>query len=428
MKVFTIAPEIVSGGTAPPNMEDPFFRIMLSLPPHLRQFACTSKYAEANRPLIDFLNQNKVIIKINSFDRLGADAVVYGGLSRLYQKHSQDIQQKMYDNGTQFLYYWDYREDPGVAEDTPRNGDFMFYPSETQMFLFFSGAKYNWVNGAAEAGINPHGAQAAAVGLVRSYPLTREAFLQKIGLENDKKALRLRLEEEMGIKLNPDLPILTHFMDHQLDPTNAAKGLVALSQKFNVLVKDLAWLWDNSDTKIYQEMLKGPNIYICQKHSGLLNNLMKFAADYLLLSCLSGTTVTAVMQGFKVIPIYTQHISYDARVTFSQRPPQTFTHQMRSINRALPLKIMDNISPLCIEATNMICERLGDEDYWHRYDEAMPEVQKSVFGRYLMDEAALKRIGAFVVRLVQTGTLVPDGADLRPIPHHPLHTAHAALL
>lgn len=179
MKIFTIAPELSNGIHYPDIVKDPFFRIMLSLPPHLRQFACSAKYAEANQPTIDFLNQNNVRIKINQFERLGPMAIVYGGASRYIYPHSKDICQKMRENGTQFLYYCDFGEDIGANSEKPDKGDFVFYPSETHLFCWFSDAKFNWVNGAAEAGINPLGAQATAVGLMRGLPLNFDSFVKE---------------------------------------------------------------------------------------------------------------------------------------------------------------------------------------------------------------------------------------------------------
>lgn len=212
-----------------------------------------------------------------------------------------------------------------------------------------------------------------------------------------------------------------------MNPKDAAKGLSALSRHANILIKGLAWHGAGFEDTIYQESLNGPNIYWCHKHSGRLNNLIRFSADFLLPGCFSGFVVTSLMLGLKIVPVYTRHIAFDTRVLFSKRP-HTFTRQMRSIWRTIPLKIMDNIAPICIEATDMILEHIHNTEYWQRYDEALPQVQKAVFGRYLLDEAAVQRAGAFVMRLVQTGELVPEGAHLAPLNTHPINCDSAALL
>jgi hypothetical protein len=268
--------------------------------------------------------------------------------------------------------------------------------------------------------INEAGGQGAVAGLVRDTPNNLDDFWREIsdGREapDKKAALRQLLQEELGVRFNPDLPLIVHFIDYHLEFGDVVRGLLALAPAANLLVKDIKW--HHIDVGDLEAELKHPNIFITNQHTAKLNHIIRFAADVLLTSCFSGFCSTSFMLGFKIIPVCTRHI-YPWQ-TFAQKKHASFAAQMRQAAVPMPLKVMDYISPINMDAPDMLAERVNDADYWRRYEEKLPQFQKDSFGRYWVDEAALGRINLFVRRLIETGSFVPEGAALRPIGSHPL--------
>jgi hypothetical protein len=58
-------------------------------------------------------------------------------------------------------------------------------------------------------------------------------------------------------------------------------------------------------------------------------------------------------------------------------------------------------------ATDLITTMLCDPQYWAKYTECLPTIQKNAFGRYLMSDNAFLYSTQFVNHLLNTGSLAP---------------------
>lgn len=428
MKVFTI----ITGSGFFITEKDPLFKIFLDLPPECCQFVYTDQHLEQFPWLsaqLDALRARNIKIVQNGFESLDANnIVVCGGYA--HKLNPTPDYEKLKEQGCQFLSYLDQTE---AVYTNLEQGDFFLYSTETQLRCSIpKGSCCTADDGAAEVYINEQGGQGAAVGLVRDIPNTFEAFWREIAGEapvgGDKRAaMRLLLEEELSVRFNPNLPLVLHFIDYHLEFNAVVKCLKALSRTANVLVKDIKW--HNIDVGDVEAALNGPNIYVTNRHyvqgervkfqnSATFNNLMRFAADFLLTSCFSGFASTSFLLGFRIIPVCTRYI-YPWQ-TFAQKKYASFASQLRKAAVPMPVKIMDYITPIYMEAPDMLLARMNDADYWRLYDEKLPQLQEAAFGRHWMDEAALEQMKPLVLRLIQTGTFVPQGAALQPISGHPL--------
>jgi len=285
------------------------------------------------------------------------------------------------------------------------------------MFLAMSGGRYSLdAQGSPEVGLRPDGGQAGAVGLLRA-----DNILE--GREEDRSVLKAKLAEIMKTDFHSKLPLVLHFLTHNTCLLELDRGLSRLGDKVNLLIKGIHWHEGLEDLK---SKAKGRYVFFFNEHSHYYNRLLRYASDFIMPACFSGAVVTPLMMGLRIIPIYTQH-TYPYFSYCRAKKPLSFTTMMRAGFTTIPLKILDYLPPICVNATDMLHERIFDYEYWKKYDQLLPQVQRAVFGRYLMGEAAVQRAKGFVFRLLQFGGFLPPEAnpkDLVSVPH-PLNAENA---
>jgi len=411
MRKFILMPELYDGyfGSAL-SLSSPLVKIMLELPPEATGFYCGRDYSAANPQLLEELSGRGVPIVYDSLDGISPDTVV---LADPAAKTSEKFA-KVKSLGAKILFYLDVTEEIGYA---PSANEFFLYTSETQMFLSMSGGRFSLdAQGSPEVGLRPDGGQAGAVGLLRGSILE--------GREEEKAVLKARLAEIMGREFHPKLPLALHFMTHHNVLADVDRGLSLLGNKVNVLIKNLDW--HGGLFKDFVSGAKGKLVFVFKQHSQEYNRLLRFASDVFMPGCFGGALPTSLMLGIRLIPVYTQHV-YASAALYQQKMLSSFSQHMRTGFLSIPVKIMDYLPPICINATDMLHDRIFDCDYWKKYDQQLPQIQRAVFGRYLLGEAALQRAKGFIVRLLQYGSFLPPNANAKDFVSvtHPLNTGNA---
>ena len=393
MRQLVISPDLYGGDSL--SLKDPFIRILMTLPPAAAAFYCQPEYARNHPELLEALRGRGLSVHLQTRAVLGANSVLLSDLrSKVLAK---DPLAEFKKAGGKVLYYVNSTEETNLI---PSADEFFIYTSELQLVSCLPGREFCLgEDETIEVGLSPEGGQGVAVGLLRADDL-RE------GLDGDKKVLRARLAELMGADINPDLPLALHFLAHQNILADVDRGLSRLGEKVGVVIKNLDW---HPGLELFKSQAAGPNVFIYRRRSQADNQLMRTAADVVLPGCFSGFFSTSLMMGLRVIPVYTQHIFIHAKA-YRRNERKSFSSVLRERHKMIPMKIMDFLTPICVEATEMLVARILDQDYWQLYQRELPVIQRSVFGRYLLGEAAVQRALSFIVRLLQTGSFVSPGS------------------
>lgn len=374
-----------------------FFNIFMSLPPEVTAFYCDSAFAREHPELMALLEEKKITVQLDSNLGLGPDSLVeVSGLQRFNPSKSYLNLQR---SGVKTIFYLAPTEELGY---NPGKDEYIFYPSEHQLFFSARGARYSPdAQGDPEVAFSPQGGQGAAIGLYRG-----ESILA--GRDDGRSALRGRLAEAAGCRFDDGRPLLYYPENYHFDPEPFTRGLAWLAGKSDIFVKDISF-----EGHLYQYPMPplpaSDHIFVYGRDQSL-NYLARYAADATMTMAFGGGLTSSVMVGARVIPIYTQRI-YPFTAQFNQRKMIGFTWHVRAYGTSLPARVMDYLTPLPLEAPELIFERMLDEEYWANYQKILPEIQRYAFGRFVYDEAAFNRARGFVIRFLQGGSLAP--ADCR---------------
>jgi len=397
------------------SLNNPFLRIMLELPPEATGFYCGREYSATNPQLLEELNGRGIPIVYDTLDGIGPGSVVVANAAVVWSPNEKLNAIKRL--GAQVIFFA-----PGTEQlyPAPQANEFYLYNSETQMFLCLSGARFSLdAQGSPEVGLLPGGGQGGAVGMLRSEHQLTDS-------EEDKFVLRARLAEILKKDFHPKLPLALHFLSHNNVQADVDRGLSRLGNKVNVLIKNLDW--HGKGFEEFKSEAKGKFVFVFNRYPAdnpfEYNRLMRYAADVILPGCFSGLLATSVMMGHRLIPVYTQHM----RPTLGTNNRISFSRGMltQASGGLIDMKILDYLPPICIEASDMLHDRIFDYEYWKKYDQQLPLIQRAVFGRYLLGEAAVQRAKGFIFRLLQFGSFIPPNANAKDLVSvsvpHPLNT------
>jgi len=149
----------------------------------------------------------------------------------------------------------------------------------------------------------------------------------------------------------------------------------------------------------------GPNIFQVSPEDyqdGDLTFLMRFAADLNLVGLFSGSFITNVMIGLPTLPVYTRTIQ-------AALPPRPFNYTVFLRNNTeLCTRLAHGLAPMDIEATETIIDRLGDKDYWERYENELPQLRQLILGDFQLGQEALDRTVFFIRRVLRVNSFNPS--------------------
>lgn len=260
-------------------------------------------------------------------------------------------------------------------------------------------------DGEPEMGIAPGGGEIAAVGL----PNATEAHLSLA--RRDRSCLKKELGDRMGVRFDPSLPLILYMTSHGLETSCLDRGLQRLARHANLIIKDRWPEYEGPDNGFNAPRpdIKGRNVHFYTDSD--LNWLMRYAADVTLANPWSGGFYTNLMLGLRLIIIFTNKMRSGITIANLGVQPQNFTQILRD-TRYLWVKTAYGLSPLNIEATEMIWDRIGDRQYWQRFDRDINRLAQGVMGRYWLGEEAARRGAMFIRRVLDRGTFRPEPAEL----------------
>lgn len=392
MRKLVLMPEV--SGTDYSRPDDLFFKIFMDLPPEVTAFYCSRDFAVANPQLINLLDEKRIRVRVNTTDGLNSESLVVVGSTERFNPSERYNEIKSL--GVKTVYYLPPTEELGHS---PEADEFIFYTSEKQLLFSAVNPKYALnEKGDLEAAITAKGGQGAAIGVWRNEDVL--AFGKK-----KRPALRKQLAELTGFSFNESLPLMFYSETYHQDPQPFNHGFLRLADKSNILIKDLSF-----ESHLFKYPLaqipKSDNIFVFDKSS--INYLARYAADVTLSIAFGGFLTTSIMIGARTIPIYTQKI-FPWASFYNERRQVSFTNHLQNSLMALPARIMDYLTPLSIENTEAILDRMNDEAYWKRYEQLLPEIHSYVFGNFAFGEKVYNRAMSFILRYLKYGSFIVDG-------------------
>lgn len=307
------------------------------------------------------------------------------------------------DQGKSHICYTHSSDDCPAAGVLSAN-DFFIATTEEMLHKFTGAGKFLCdANGSPEIGRSPEGTEAAIAGLIHISD-------KNLALgARDKSLLRQELADQLGVSFRPELPLLCYMLTYFADGRAEDKGLTRLGRYANIVIKDTSEVYtgtgaDDDEFRSAVSLAAGENIY--HTRDGKLNWLMRYAADVNLTNPLGANNLTSILLGLRQISTYTRQF-------MGVVPPQpvNFTHLLRDPRR-IQTKLAYCIAPIPIEATEMLLERIHDQDYWRRYDEQVVGVARAILGRYWVGQEALDRAVGYIVRILNRGTMTPTPQEL----------------
>ncbi len=200
---------------------------------------------------------------------------------------------------------------------------------------------------------------------------------------SSKEELHKELEEFVGQSIDKNKPIVAFFDEHQScllpDQIKATQAL-ASSEEITFIAKFFHNDW---------ELPKNAIIYPTKAHSA---NLLRFSADYVLAGFQTGTLASSLMYGLNVIPYHTNRTHHSVYKFMADNQNVILTDYKEMIKGTLFENAFNSIEnfEVNINDTQALLNRIKDANFWKNYHEKLPEIQKSLFGNYLIEGAAQK--------------------------------------
>lgn len=398
------------------NLADRMVPILESLGPSRVSVYCHESYLKHNRQLMDMIESKGFkVLAANDGDRDFTVAshhrvfLTEAGYweepipenhQSLSPRHRQIYEAQRLVNGLdkkgKLLLGYTYSLEQRPSDLSLRSGRFFMSPFE-EMFFQCIGPGTILCNrdGEPEMGWSANGAELATIG--QAHVLKKHQALGQL----DKKDLQKELQLRLGVSFKPGQPLALYWTTRGNETAAVDRGLPRLAERINLLVKTLPP--DNMGTA------SGFNTAYCRlDHPGIftsddfdLNWLLRYAADVNLLDPWSGGFYTTLMLGIRSI------IAHSTRFLEVEPPyPVNYTYFLGD-SHCLWAKVTRCLAPINIEATEMLLDRIQDQDYWLEYDRNINRIATGVLGRYWLGEEAADRAAVFIKRLLDQGTFAP---------------------
>ena len=219
-----------------------------------------------------------------------------------------------------------------------------------------------------------------------------------------KEELQQELEEFLGCSFDRSKPVVAFLQDEFCHEQQLIDGLGRLAEHVNLVVK------------------AGPRIsalsgVFAHPHKSFAPNLLRFAADYILAGYHSGTLASATMLGLQVIPYYSAMVFWGGRTKGKRARYIVYLERQRNGDN-IGVDILESLnSPVNIQDTENILERISDEGWWSQYRKRLPAAQKAIFGDYDIDHAA-EKTAQLIRRVFEKETFGEDTAAVRLRPEY----------
>ncbi|UQZ91344.1 hypothetical protein C4J81_18780 (plasmid) [Deltaproteobacteria bacterium Smac51] len=363
-------------------------------------FYCGPVKDDRQRATVEAFKKSGVEVVINNYDKalkhkfFLMDSAHKLNINSPVRPEIPGLIRKLEGEGARFIHY---THNSGFAIPNVLFGpqDYILCPSEAFLASTVGGGKFIFDgNGQPIMGKTPQGSEAVVTGLGAADFSVEQDF--------DKKAELNNAAEQLGLKLNPDLPTILYLVDFRFEKGEMETACQALAQKANVIIK-------NQGPAIPEEGLtaldiEGENIFYFAERRDTNNAFYRLrqAVDCTVVSFISGGFVTNVMLGLRTIPVYSTTVVRDM-------PPHryNYTYFLRDFG-GLNIQLNYWFAPLPLAAPELLARRLDDEVYWQRYDREIETVQRFTFGEYFLGREAVERAVFFIRRLLRVRSFAPS--------------------
>ena len=376
-----------------------FIPILQKLGSDLVTFYCRKKVWESNSDITKAIEESKITIVINNEKNI--------------EKHPYIIIESCIREQGHYFNYYHYLKQKGVKfilfnhsmtlSNRPYKHEYMICNDRHQ---FIRSTPYGGIFMLDEANkprwsLTPEGGESVFAGMI--FAGDHNKFKKY-----SKNTLKEGIEKAMGIRLNPELPLVVYYPCHCVDPDVVDSSLQKISKYANIITKPFPGM---------QSMAKGENIYECSDHS--LATQLRYSADFLLHGFISGALASSFYLGLRVIPIHTR---YTGRYFCEEKDLTTFIDAVTSpaCSRISNIEIMKHISPLNIEHESLVLNRINDSLYWEKYDHHLPLIRERIFGEY-SNADGMDIVKNYIEHLLVKNTFLTRGlSKLNKTVHAPL--------
>ncbi len=213
-----------------------------------------------------------------------------------------------------------------------------------------------------------------------------------------KTVLQREMERILGKKLRKKLPVLVFFQDELSDWRECVAGLNELSKSANIIYKSYGKYSDWVRAALNDDVYIWPSERMAQ-------NILRFAADGILAGYQSGTFITSVMLGPRVIPYHTgtvfdsstkQHVGWEYFLRKDSMHAKAIDYLKLSL-----LNMKD-----CSRGTlhDILCQNICNEQW--------ETMKKNVFLDFMID-GATQKTAQLILRAFNRGTFGNDVVALR---------------
>lgn len=209
------------------------------------------------------------------------------------------------------------------------------------------------------------------------------------------------LEEHLGTPIPADRELLLYcggLLDHPREHIDAVRQL---SSARTVLFKPFY------DHPIYESLTGLPFVHLIRDSIHVSPNAMRFAADIILTSPLSGVYTTSLLLRLRVLPFLTWHQScgqdrenfapWKARMPLQGTRPELYIAQKLG-------------GPFDNKTLRDMEKRMDNPRYWRRYDAAQQILLPAFFGDYRIEGAA-ERAARGLLNVARFGVFAPAGRE-----------------
>ena len=234
------------------------------------------------------------------------------------------------------------------------------------------------------------------------YPAGLYQLGQWESLRHLSKKLRLELlQKELGTAVPADRELILYCGGLHDQPEELIDAVRQLAVSRTVLFKPFY------DPPIYEALDGVDGAHLIRDSVHVSPNVMRFAADIILTSPLSGVFTTSLLLRLRVLPFFTWHQSasrdHNAFAPWQARLPREDSLPELPIARELG-------GPYDNKTLHVMLKNMDNPYYWQRYDAARQTLLPAFFGDYRIEGAAL-RAAHGLLNVARSGVFAPAGRE-----------------
>lgn len=381
-------------------IKSPTMTLLRALGPENAVWYCGGPLAEQNPEALAELRSLGLEVVVDDYRR-AEEHKYYLVVTSFHDSYPQGSPAPAFIEGIdaregRLIFVCDLHKDFYLPTDRCLSRSHILYSTEHLMFKYTGEGRYI-VDGQGHPLVSraPSGLEGATCGSL-SVPQSTLDLLARPRAE-----VREELSRRMNWSFRPDKPLVLYIPQHYNERAATDRGLRRLTGEVDLIIKHAAW---EDPARPYAGCycgLTGPHIYNSRGEVSI--NLLRAAADLTVVEFYAGSFLTNILLGLRSIPVHTQNFF----ASVPQDLELSYTLMFRDVSR-LQVVAGQYIPPLNIEATEMILERIHNQDYWERWDRDIKIVQKEIFGHYWIGDEAVDRTVAAIRRILERGSLAPD--------------------